>query len=79
MSHKRQFIFYSFKKLLPISITDSRNIHRYTNFLAVLSHSHHAAIHMLLDVLNHGLFNAAAKRSDYTNGWILATNELEKT
>ena len=61
-----------------MNTTDSWNIHRYTNFLAVLSHSHHAGIYILLDILNNGLFNAAAMRSDYTNGWMLATNELEK-
>jgi len=78
MSRKRQFIFYYFKKLPLINIIDSLNIHRYTTFLVVLSHSHHAGIHALLDILNHGLFNAAAKSSGYTNGWKLATNKLEK-
>jgi hypothetical protein len=44
----------------------------------VLSHSHYAGIHIFLDILNHGLFNAAAKRRVYTSGWKLATNKLEK-
>jgi hypothetical protein len=46
--------------------------------MVVLPHSHHAGIHILLDMLNHGFFNATAKSSGYTNGWELATNKLEK-